>query len=205
MAAITSTIVALAGLGLAAGQAVKANKEMKKASSQQNEAVNNLKQVTEVNKFKGVQTPTLGFELTQQAQDQQTQQGIAALQGVGAEGVIGGIGQLASANNQAYLDLAGQANKAQFTRDMAEAEAGQGIESRRAQREYNIGANEVKSAALRRSQAETNRNQSINSAFSALGTAVGGADKLVGLYGNKKSDNNGATGYEEGSDDLNWT
>ena len=185
MAAVTSTLVALGGVGLSAAQAIKANKDMKKAASQYGMAVNNMKQIKEVNQFKGVQVPRMGFELAQQGQDQQTQQAIAALQGTGAEGVIGGIGALVGAGNEAYLGLAAQANQAQYQRDLAQAEAGQGIEARRAEREYNIGANDAIDASMRRSQAESNRNAAIGSAFSALGTAAGSIDDMVGLYGKK--------------------
>jgi len=185
MAAVTSTLVALGGVGLSAAQAIKANKDMKKASSQYGMAMNQMKQIKETNQFKGVQVPRLGFELAQQGQDQQTQQAIAALQGTGAEGIIGGIGQLVGAGNEAYLGLAAQANQAQSTRDMAQAEAGQGIEARRANREFDIGSQEAMDANMRRSQAEDTRNQAIGSAFTALGTAAGGIDKMIGLYGDK--------------------
>lgn len=185
MAAVTSTLVALGGVGLSAAQAIKANKDMKKAASQYGMAVNNMKQIKETNPFKAVQVPTLGFELAQQGQDQQTQQAISALQGVGAEGVIGGIGQLVGAGNEAYLGMANQANQSQFQRDMAQAEAQQGIEARRAEREYNIGTNEALDASMRRAQAQQNKNDAISGAFEALGTAALGADKLVGLYKNQ--------------------
>jgi hypothetical protein len=187
MAAVTSTLVALGGVGLSAAQAIKANKDMKKASSQYGMAMNNMKQIKEVNQFKGVQVPRMGFELAQQGQDQQTQQAIAALQGTGAEGIIGGIGQLVGAGNEAYLQQAAQANQAEYQRDMAQAEAGQGIEARRGEREYNIGAQEAMDANMRRAQSESNRNAAIGSAFSALGTAAGGVDKMVGLYGKKSA------------------
>jgi hypothetical protein len=187
MAAVTSTLVALGGVGLSAAQAIKANKDMKKASSQYGMAMNQMKQIKEVNQFKGVQVPKLGFELAQQGQDQQTQQAIAALQGTGAEGIIGGIGQLVGAGNEAYLQQAAQANQTQFQRDMAQAEAGQGIEARRSEREYNIGAQEAMDANMRRAQSETNRNAAIGSAFTSLGAAAGGIDKMVGLYGKKST------------------
>lgn len=185
MAAVTSTLVALGGVGLSAAQAIKANKDMKKAASQYELANKNLKAIKETNQFKGVQVPRLGFELAQQGQDQQTQQAIAALQGTGAEGIIGGIGQLVGAGNEAYLQQAAQANQTQFQRDMAQAEAGQGIEARRAEREYNIGANEAMDASIRRSEAEANRNAAIGSAFGALGTAAEGIDGMINLYKNK--------------------
>ena len=185
MAAVTSTLVALGGVGLSAAQAIKANKDMKKASSQYGMAMNQMKQIKETNQFKGVQVPRLGFELAQQGQDQQTQQAIAALQGTGAEGIIGGIGQLVGAGNEAYLQQSAMANKAESDIALETAAAGQGIEARKAEREYNIGINEAMDANMRRAQAEDTRNQAIGSAFSALGTAAGGIDKMVGLYGNK--------------------
>lgn len=189
MAAVTSTLVALGGVGLSAAQAIKANKDMKKAASQYDLANKNLKAIKETNQFKGVQVPRLGFELAQQGQDQQTQQAIAALQGTGAEGIIGGIGQLVGAGNEAYLQQAAQANQTQFQRDMAQAEAGQGIEARRAEREYNIGTNEAMDASIRRSESEANRNAAIGSAFSALGTAAGGIDKMIDLYKGTSANN----------------
>jgi hypothetical protein len=185
MAAVTSTLVALGGVGLSAAQAIKANKDMKKASSQYGMAMNQMKQIKETNQFKGVQVPRLGFELAQQGQDQQTQQAIAALQGTGAEGIIGGIGQLVGAGNEAYLQQAAQANQAQYQRDMAQAEAGQGIEARRSVREFEIGSQEAMDANMRRAQSESNRNTAIESAFTSLGAAAGGIDKMVGLYGKK--------------------
>jgi len=185
MAAVTSTLVALGGVGLSAAQAIKANKDMKKAASQYDLANKNLKAIKETNQFKGVQVPRLGFELAQQGQDQQTQQAIAALQGTGAEGIIGGIGQLVGAGNEAYLQQAAQANQTQFQRDMAQAEAGQGIEARRAEREYNIGTNEAMDASIRRAESEANRNAAIGSAFGSLGAAAEGIDGMIGLYKNK--------------------
>ena len=185
MAAVTSTLVALGGVGLSAAQAIKANKDMKKASSQYDLANKNLKAIKETNQFKGVQVPRLGFELAQQGQDQQTQQAIAALQGTGAEGIIGGIGQLVGAGNEAYLQQAAQANNTQFQRDMAQAEAGQGIEARRAEREYNIGTNEAMDASIRRAESEANRNAAIGSAFGSLGAAAEGIDGMIDLYKNK--------------------
>ena len=189
MAAVTSTLVALGGVGLSAAQAIKANKDMKKAASQYDLANKNLKAIKEVNQFKGVQVPRLGFELAQQGQDQQTQQAIDALQGTGAEGIIGGIGQLVGAGNEAYLQQAAQANQTQFQRDMAQAEAGQGIEARRGEREYNIGINEAMDASIRRSEAESNRNAAIGSAFSALGTAATNIDGMIGLYKGTSANN----------------
>jgi hypothetical protein len=187
MAAVTSTLVALGGVGLGAAQAIKANKEMKQAASAADLAKNQLKQIKETNPFKAVQTPMLGFELAQQQQAQREAQMVGALQGTGAEGVIGGVGQLAQAGNEQDMQLAAQANQTQFQRDMAQAEAQQGIEARKAERDWTTGIAEVQMENMKRAQAEANRNAAIEGAFSSLGTAALGIDKMIDLYGKKKS------------------
>jgi hypothetical protein len=161
MAAVTSTLVALGGVGLSAAQAIKANKDMKQASAAGDLAKQQLKQIKETNPFKAVQTPMLGFELAQQQQSQRESQMVNALQGTGAEGVIGGIGQLAQAGNEQDMQLAAQANQTQFQRDMAQAEAESGIQARKAERDWMAGIGEVQEQNMRRSEALANRNAAI--------------------------------------------
>lgn len=201
MAAVTSTLVALGGVGLSAAQAIKANKDMKQAASAADLAKNQLKQIKETNPFKAVQTPMLGFELAQQQQAQREAQMVGALQGTGAEGVIGGIGQLAQAGNEQDMQLAAQANQTQFQRDMAQAEAQQGIEARKAERDLTAGIAEVQMENMKRAQAEANRNAAIEGAFSSLGTAALGIDKMIDLYGKNKRIPNTKTGAGGG---VNW-
>lgn len=196
MAAVTSTLVALGGVGLSAAQAIKANKDMKQAASAADLAKNQLKQIKETNPFKAVQTPMLGFELAQQQQSQREAQMVNALQGTGAEGVIGGIGQLAQAGNEQDMQLAAQANQTQFQRDMAQAEAESGIQARKAERDWMAGIGEIQQQNAIRTQAEKNRNAAIEGAFSSLGTAALGADKLIDLYGKKKSSDNIKNAFE---------
>ena len=192
MAAVTSTLVALGGIGLSAAQAIKANKDMKQAASAANLAKNQLKQIKETNPFKAVQTPMLGFELAQQQQAQREAQMVGALQGTGAEGVIGGIGQVAQAGNEQDMQLAAQANQTQFSRDMAQAEAESGIQARKAERDFTAGIVDVQEQNMRIAEAAANRNSAIEGAFSSLGTAALGVDKMVDLYAKKKSSTNGS-------------
>lgn len=194
MAAVTSTLVALGGVGLSAAQAIKANKDMKAASAAAVQAKNQLKQIKETNPFKAVQTPMLGMELAQQQQSQREAQMVGALQGTGAEGVIGGIGQLAQAGNEQDLQMAAQANQMQYARDMAQAEAQMGIGARQAEREFNLGMADVQEQNMRRYEAAQNRNAAITSGFAALGTAAAGIDGMIDLYkaGEKKSSANGS-------------
>ena len=188
MAAVTGTIVALGGLGLSAAQAIKANKDMKTASQAAAKAAGELKNIKEFNAFKQVQVPTLGFELAQQSQAQATTQAMQSLQGAGAEGVIGGVGNVLQAGNEQALNLAAQAGQAQYQRYMAQAEAEQGIQARQQERNLMIGLNEMQSAQNERQAAEERKNAAIEGMFSSAGTALTSGSKAVGLYGNKGVD-----------------
>jgi hypothetical protein len=195
MAAVTSTLVALGGVGLSAAQAIKANQDMKQAASASDLAKQQLKQIKETNPFKAVQTPMLGFELAQQQQSQREAQMVGALEGTGAEGIIGGIGQVAQAGNEQDMKLAAQANQTQFQRDMAQAEAQQGIEARQAERDWMAGIGDIQMQNAIRTQSEKNRNAAIEGAFSSLGTAALGADKMIDLYKSDKKTKQGDIDY----------
>lgn len=186
MAAVTGTIVALGGLGLSAAQAIKANKDMKTASQAAEKAAGELKNIKEFNAFKQVQVPTLGFDLAQQGQAQATTQAIQSLQGAGAEGVIGGVGNVLQAGNEQALNLAAQAGQAQFQRDAAQAEAEQGIQSRKQEREFMAGMNEVQSAQMQRASAEERRNAAIEGMFGSVGTALTSGAGAIDLYKQKQ-------------------
>jgi hypothetical protein len=186
MAAVTGTIVALGGLGLSAAQAIKANKDMKTASQAAQKAAGELKNIKEFNAFKQVQVPTLGFDLAQQSQAQATTQAMQSLQGAGAEGVIGGVGNVLQAGNEQALNLAAQAGQAQYQRDMAQAEAEQGIQGRKAERDFYAGMNELQSAQMERSAAEDRKNAAIEGMFSAAGTALTSGASGINLYKQQK-------------------
>ena len=187
MAAVTSTIVAVGGLGLSAAQAVKANKDMKLAGKASEKASAELKGIKEQNAFKNVQVPTLGFELAQQAGAQRDAQALSAIQGAGAAGVIGGVGQLAQAGLQGDLVLAASAQDAQYNRDLQQANAGQGIEARRGEREFNIGMGAKQDAELQRAQAQARKTAAIEGMVKSAGSALTSASGLIDLYKTKKA------------------
>lgn len=195
MAAVTGTIVALGGLGLSAAQAIKANKDMKTASQAAQKAAGELKNIKEFNAFKQVQVPTLGFDLAQQSQAQATTQAVEAAKAAGAEGVIGGVGDIVRASGEQALNLAAQAGQAQYQRDMAQAEAEQGIQARKQEREFMIGANALQSAQNQRVAAEERRNAAIEGMFSSAGTALTSAAGLVPLYGKSGASQNGGVNW----------
>ena len=179
MAAVTSTIVALGGLGLSAAQAIKANKDMKIAGKASQDASKQLRGIKEQNAFKNVQVPTLGFDLAQQAGAQRDAQALSAIQGAGAAGVIGGVGQLAQVGLQGDLALAASAQEAQYNRDLQQANAGQGIEARRGEREFNIGMGEKMDAEAQRADAAARKTAAINSMSKSAGLALTGISGIL--------------------------
>jgi hypothetical protein len=199
MAAVTSTLVALGGIGVSAAQAIKSNQQMKEAERASAKAKQQLEQIKEVNAFKSLQVPTLGLEMAKQQQAQRETQMVGALQGLGAEGVLGGIGNVAAAGNEQDMALAAQANQAQFNRDLAQAEAEQGISSRKAERDWMAGVGEIQQQNMMRAQSEANRNAAISGIVSSAGNLATSADKMIGLYRKQKS---GATTGEGGG--VNW-
>jgi hypothetical protein len=161
---------------------------MKQATQASALAKQQLKQVKETNPFKALQVPTLGLEMAQQQQSQREAQMVGALQGTGAEGVLGGIGQLAAAGNEQDMALAAQADKAQYDRDMAQAEAQLGIGARQAERDFKVGLGEVQEQNARLAQAKEDRNSAITGAVGFAGDMAGNLDDMIGLYRNKNID-----------------
>jgi len=187
MAAVTSTIVALGGVGLSAAQAIKAGKEKKAADEAAVKAEAAMRAVKEENVMKQVQVPTLGYDLAQQGQAQRDVSAISALQGAGAAGVIGGIGKVAQSGAAADLQLAAQAGQQQYQRDMSVAQAGQGIEGRRAQREFGIESNALAGAQAASAAAQAQQNQAYQGIASGLLGAAGSGQlglQAMGMEGN---------------------
>ena len=199
MAAITSTVVALGGVGVSAIQAIKAGNDQKKADAAALQAEQAMRNVREENVMKQVQVPTLGYDLAQEAQAQRDVSQIAALQGAGAAGVIGGIGKVAQAGAAADLQLAAKADQAQYQRDLAVAQAGQGIEQRRATREFNIEGAALAGAQRASQEAELRRQQNIQGIFSGVLSAAGSAQQAAQALGMGKSGGGGPVRIGGGS------
>jgi hypothetical protein len=202
MAAVTSTLVALGGIGVSAAQAIKSQSQMKQATQASALAKQQLKQIKETNPFKALQVPTLGLEMAQQQQSQREAQMVGALQGVGAEGIIGGIGNVAAAGNEQDMALAAQANQAQYGRDMAQAEAQLGIGARQAERDFTFGVGEIQQQNAIRAQAQKDRNAAITGALGFAGSAASSLDDMIGLY--RKQNANAATPKTGAGGGVNW-
>lgn len=190
MAAVTSALAAgtaLAGVGMNIAQAVNANKQKKEAAGAAEQAAKAMRNIKEVNPFKAVQVPTLGFELAQQGIDRSAQAALGAAQGSGAEGVIGATSNLMQGVGNAELDLAAQAGDMAYQRDRDQATAESGIEERRAEREAGIETMKLMGAQQASSDAQTQKNQAIAGAIGGFGSALDYGSQLVPLYKQKKN------------------
>lgn len=191
-----ATAAGLLGAGLSTIQAIQAQKQMKQAAQAASQAAQQLRNIKEFNAFKQVQTPTLGFELAQQGLQQQGAAAISALGGAGAEGVIGGVGNVVQALGAQGLETAAKQSEMQYQRDAAQAEAQQGIEERKAKRDYALGATELEGAQQARTDAMEKRNEAIEGIFGSLGSAALGAFESSNLYKKNKTGKGGGINWD---------
>lgn len=172
MAAVTSAVIG----GLSAGASLVQYAQQQKLSKQgrvaRDQAVERLKKIQEANPFAAVQVPTMGSRMAMDAINQQGADSLAALQGAGAEGVIGGLGALNQGLRGASLDVAANLDQMKYQRDVNQAEAQLGIGARQADREFKIGSAEASAAAEQMSDANVLSNQALGNAFTALGGAA---------------------------------
>jgi hypothetical protein len=191
MAAITGAVVALAGMGLSIGQAVKADKDKKKAEQAATVAANKMKSIKETNAFSSVQVPTLGFDLAQQGIDRSAMAALSSAEGAGAEGVLGASGKIMQGVKDAELELSAQAGDVKLRRDLAEAQAGSDIEARRADRENTMYSAQLQGAQADIAQQQANKNAAIQSAVGSAGNALSSGADALALYKGKKGEKMG--------------
>jgi len=189
MAAITSTIAAgisLAGMGMSAAQAIKSKQLAKDAENNAKAAAEQIMGLKEQNPFAAVQVPTMGTELAQQGLDRAAQSALQATQGAGAEGVIGGVGQISQGLNASELDLAAQANDLKYKRDADQATVQSDINKRQIERQKELLNDRLEGAQKARANAIENKNAAIEGMVSGGVNALMFADKAAPLYAKKK-------------------
>jgi hypothetical protein len=197
MGAVTA-VVAAAGIGLGVAQAVKQNKLKKQADSEASAAANRLRNIKEENPFSGVQVPTVGNKMAMDQIDQTSADTIAALQGTGAEGVLGGVGEVNRAVQGAQLDVAANQNQQQYQRDMAIAQGQSDINARKSERDYYTEMSTLQGAQQAAADAEYNKNQAIAGAFGSLSTGLSGLQNSdAGVY--KKNKSGATTNFDLGN------
>jgi len=173
MATITSAAIGLLGSGANIASAVRSNKLQKESQKAAKIAAQNLRSIKEQNPFEGVQVPTMASKQAMDLINQQASDSMAALQGAGAEGVIGGTAGLNKSVRDAALDVAANQEQMQYQRDAMQADAQSGINQRQADREFDTELMALQGAQQAASDAEFNRNQAISGAAAGLAGAVG--------------------------------
>lgn len=142
--------------------------------------------VNEANKFNELKVPTLGLELAQQNVQARQAQQLQGLQDIGAAGVLGGLTALNQQGQVEDLQLAAQAQEAQYARDMAKAQNAQQLEANRVAREINLAQSRLQGA-------QTAAAQGANAISAGIGGLAQGASDVATLfaykdiYGNKKA------------------
>lgn len=184
--AVIATGAALAGTGMSIAQAVKAKKDAKAASEAAATAANTLKNINQVNAMSKVQVPTLGSNLAQQGIDRATQSALSVSQGAGAEGVIGGVGQIMQASNEQELKLAAQANDLEYQRNTDEAVAQNQINAAKFKQLTDLEQSRLEGAQDAEYQAQANRNAAIQNAITSGTKALGIGGEALPLFWSQK-------------------
>lgn len=188
--AVLATGSALAGTGMSIAQAVQAKKDAKAASEAAATAANTLQNMKQVNAMSKVQVPTLGSNLAQQGLDRATQSALSVSQGAGAEGVIGGVGQIMQASNEQELKLAAQANDMEYQRNMDEATAQNSINAAKFKQLTDLEQSRLEGAQDSAYQAQANKNAAIQNAITSGTKALGIVGDAAPLWWSKKEQGN---------------
>ena len=130
MALATSAAIALAGVGAAAavqgvqmGVSARGQKISDKAAAAAMDKKTQLIEQGVVNQYSGLQAPTEAFDLAEEQTQRAVTEATVAAQEAGAEGVIGGVGNIIQAQQQAGLQTAAQRAQAEF--DVEKLKAGE--------------------------------------------------------------------------------
>jgi hypothetical protein len=181
MFGLISAGVSLAGLGMSAMEAIKANREMKKQESKTNALLNQAEAMAGTNVLAGMSGADVSSTQTQ-AINQQTAQGIQALQGMGPEAAIGGTANMLQGQAASMAGVTqAQAQEDQRVKEMIAAQEQANIDKKMGILDYRVGAatNAQQQAAAARSSAVEGM---FGSALGALQYAKSDFDPDTGKY-----------------------
>jgi hypothetical protein len=186
MAALTSTIVAGAGVALSAYQAYQGAQQQEDANKAAADIAAKQRMLAESNKVSGVQVPQLGYQLAQQAQAQRSASQLQALQGAGVAGVLGGVPALNQAATAEDLQLAASLDAQKAERDQFVASQEQAAEARRIQQQSDMLNNEMTGAQNARAMGQVNEQAGYAGMLSSAGTAANEYMQSRALYPNEE-------------------
>jgi hypothetical protein len=188
MAALTSTIVAGAGVALSAYQAYQGAQQQEDANKAAADIAAKQRMLAESNKVSGVQVPQLGYQLAQQAQAQRSASQLQALQGAGVAGVLGGVPALNQAATAEDLQLAASLDAQKAERDQFVASQEQAAEARRIQQQSDMLNNEMAGAQNARAMGQMTEQAGYAGMLSSAGTAANEYMESRKLYPKEESD-----------------
>jgi hypothetical protein len=192
--AILSGAASLAGLGMSLAQMQEAKRLRQDAENAAAQAANAFRNIREKNPFAAVQVPTMGYELAQQGIDRAAMSALSTAQGAGVEGVIGAVPGIVGGTAAASLQQQAGLQEAEYNRNLAQAEAQQGIEARKAEREKEFYDAQLTGAQAAARQAEINRQNAIEGAVKSGASALGSFGEAIPLFfGNKEVESIPAT------------
>jgi len=185
MAAATTAIVAVAGLGLTAYSMYDADKKSKEASAAADQAKKDLLNVQEQNMYKGVQVADLN-ELERQERARMNATATLGLQESGAEAVLGGIPKLTEVDREAALKTALEQAKREEQRDLLIAQEDAAIEARKKGVERNVYAGELQGAQMAAAEADIAKAQATGDLITGVGNLAGGIGEATSLEAGAK-------------------
>jgi len=191
MAAITSAITAVAGLGLSVNQMIKQNAAKKNAEQAGAAAVARVRGMEEQNMLDSLQANTAGIELAKANQAQREATIVPTLQ-KDARTALGGAVNVAEQGRKSDLDLAAQTSEAEYERDVKVLGEDAAIEKRRMARLEALEQMEIEGAGAAAADAAQNE-----------AAALGGIINFAGDLGAATLPKMSGKGYEGGPKDPN--
>ena len=188
MAALTSTLVAGAGLTLNAYQTYSGVQQEEAAAKSAADIGAQQKMLAEQNRVAGVQVPQLGYQLAQESGAQRTANQVQALQGAGTAAILGGLPGINQQATAQDLQLAAQLDQAKYERDTFVAQQEQAIQARDVNRQNEFLSTQLQGAQLRRAEGQSNINSGISGAAGILGDMAVQYEKNKALYDKEKAD-----------------
>ncbi len=172
MFGLISAGVSLAGLGMSAYEAIKANRDMKKAQADANQALTQYQNITRPNAFAALQAPDVS-SLAYDRNQRMMAQGAETLAQTGAEGAIGGVANMLQAGQEANLQAAQDQAQMNYERDVRRATEQADIFAGQEQRQADVAGWKAGDAMSRRNDAVDARNAAIEGMFGSALNAIG--------------------------------
>jgi hypothetical protein len=169
---ITGLATSLLGTGMSIAQMVQANKQKKAAQNAALEAKKRIESISSENPFAALKVPEGAYTKAMDTIKSQASQGLQALQGAGAESLIGGVGNLTQGVKDAALDVGSGLAEAQYQLKRDQAAIQEEMNKRKEQRLGELYSSELQGAGIAAGEAQANKNAAVSGMFESIGGGV---------------------------------